>query len=237
MKLSVFVWEPRFSAAPQECLGAPLRPPCTFRLQNYARFSQGQSICRQQPPLRRHASHALWRPHQHRRHGDPTTPPPGTAIKHSFIICWLILCLPPRRLPGNRRFPLLPCASTDAWRLQGHRPSLPNKGSSQEPGTHYPPPPPPKTCIRRGGGGSVDSWVSRAEAEPAQGQARMRHLNVLTGDTRRASPIKLSSPQWRGLENWHLHWESVSSFVQTNNFHLCRNRFAPKGAAIAGRSF
>lgn len=45
-----------------------------------------------------------------------------------------------------------------------------------------------------------------------------------------ASPIKLSSPQWRGLENWHLHWECVSSFAGTDNFHLCRNRFAPKGS-------
>lgn len=36
--------------------------------------------------------------------GDCPTPLQASvspAIKDSFIICWLILCLPPRRLPGN----------------------------------------------------------------------------------------------------------------------------------------
>lgn len=93
------------------------------------------------------------------------------------------------------------------------------------------------TCMRKSG----RDWGEVGEGESnfeSLHQERSQHwdsrwYNIWMprpGTHRRASPIKLSSPQWRGLENWHLHWECVSSFAGTDNFHLCRNRLAPKGS-------
>lgn len=131
--------------------------------------------------------------------------------------------------------PPLHLSRTAALRLWGHKaasPIPPNKGLSQGPGPVLHPPHlhggRGKDLGEGGGGGDLES----PQQERSQHWDR-RWYNIWMprpGTHRRASPIKLSSPQWRGLENWHLHWECVSSFVGTDNFHLCRNRFAPKGS-------
>lgn len=130
--------------------------------------------------------------------------------------------------------PLLHLSRTAALRLWSHKAASPSQQRALSGAWACAAP----TCMgrrgrdqgrrERGGGLNLESL----QQERSQHWDR-RWYNIWMprpGTHRRASPIKLSSPQWRGLENWHLHWECVSSFVGTDNFHLCRNRFAPKGS-------
>lgn len=175
--------------------------------------------------------------------GDPTLnplqPSLSLAIKDSFIICWLILCLPQNDsqvIAVQVHPPPLHLSTSVALRLWGHKAVFPPKQRILSGAWACITLPPPARrreggiwrSRRRGGGSNLES----PHQERSQHWDR-RWYNIWIprpGTHRRASPIKLSSPQWRGLENWHLHWECVSSFVGTDNFHLCRNRFAPKGS-------
>lgn len=110
--------------------------------------------------------------------------PLSPANKDSFIICRLILCRPPRRLPGNGGAGSCPLHLSETLEPQGlHHP--PDKGLAQGLGPALPP-----TCINRSGRdqgrpevGGVKSWILTAGEEPALGQAVIQCLNAPTGDT------------------------------------------------------
>lgn len=110
--------------------------------------------------------------------------PLSPANKDSFIICRLISCWPPRRLPGNGGAGSCPLHLSKTLEPQGLR-HPPDKGLSQGLGPVLPP-----SCINRSGRdqgrpevGGVKSWILTAGEEPALGQAVIQCLNAPTGDT------------------------------------------------------
>lgn len=181
--------------------------------------------------------------------GDPTLnplqPSLSPAIKDSFIICWLILCLPPKRLPGNR------CAGSPSSSAPLHitrsetlRPqdcvSPPTKGPLRSLSLHYTSP----TCMERrgsrGGGGGVGDQILNLHTRRGASTGTGSDITFECPDRGHiVVPLQLNYPAHNGeASRTDTSIESVSAALWGPTISISAEiDLLPKGATIAEQSF